>query len=248
MFITFNIDKNFFYISFFIFIFLISSYLEINITNKNIEFFSYVFETLVFFIIYIIEKILSKRRIKIKRIKVIEKNKKLSYDKIFIIIFLFIFYFKFLYLHNFKILKNSVLNKSCQLYFALFIDYICFKKEKYSHQILSLIIYLIITVLLFLFNKQLNLSILFIIESSFAYSFTVLLLKYINRAYFISVYLLGSLLGLLDMIYIIIFEDINFNNLNFTYKDLFYIIGMIIISYLFIFILNKSSSVHSIVI
>ncbi len=113
MFITFNIDKNFFYISFFIFIFLIGSYLEINITNKNIEFFSYVFETLVFFIIYIIEKILSKRRIKIKRIKVIEKNKKLSYDKIFIIIFLFIFYFKFLYLHNFKILKNSVLNKSC---------------------------------------------------------------------------------------------------------------------------------------
>ena len=75
-----------------------------------------------------------------------------------------------------------------------------------------------------------------------------MLLKYINRTYFISVYLLRSLLGLLDIIYIIIFEDINFNNLNFTYKDLFYIIEMTIISYLFIYILNKSSSVHSIVI
>ena len=132
MFIIFNIGKNFFYISFFIFIFLIGSYLEIHLSNKNIEFLYYIFATLIFFIIYIIEKKLSKGKIKIKRIKVIEKNKKISSDKIFIIIFFFIFYFIYLYSYNFTIHKNSGVNKyyHCILLYLLIIYVL--KKKKFS--------------------------------------------------------------------------------------------------------------------
>ena len=248
MLISLNIGKNFFYFLFFIFIFIIGFYFEINGNyNDDINFLTQFFTSLFLFIIYRIETILSKREIKIKTIQLKTNNKKIPYDKIFIIIIFFIYYFIYIYLFNF-IEEYCEVNQYSHIYFVLLIDNVFFKNQYYSHQILSLNIYLVITIFIFLETfKQFKLSIFFIILSYFSSSFAYLMLKYINIKYFINVYLLGSLIAMLDMINIICFKKISLN-LNFSYDDLIYLIGMIILSYLFIYILNKSSTVHSIVI
>ena len=92
--------------------------------------------------------------------------------------------------------------------------YVFFKNEINSHHILSIIIISFICLLKIIYNLN-NLIYLFIyLLNSYSYSFSISLMNYINKKYFINIYLLGSLLGLFtffyEIIYIILKNDYNF--------------------------------------
>ena len=166
------------------------------------------------FIFYCCEEKLSKTHYTKKEIYYQQSIKSKENSKMIIIILLIcdiIFLLIEIHLNYYTNIYSSYNNDIIVIFC---VDMFFFKNEINSHHILSIIIISFICLLKIIYNLN-NLIYLFIyLLNSYSYSFSVSLMNYINKKYFINIYLLGSLLGLFtffyEIIYIILKNDYNF--------------------------------------
>jgi len=95
-----------------------------------------------------------------------------------------------------------------------------FEKQLYKHQILSIVITIFLIIVYFYINKELLfLKAIIIIIFSYVSSYSLILVKYINQKYFISIYILGNMNGLIDSIFSL-YQLINQFNENIFFKNI----------------------------
>ena len=165
-------------------------------------------------LLYIIDNYLSKN----KNEEFNENNQK-SIKIIFILIICYlIFNSIFIYLLQVNDNINDTEYYMRIIIFLILIERICLKNYFYSHQILS---FTIIIILFFYFiinsiiqSSKLKIIYVLILIKFYSYSFRVHLLKYINMKYFINIYYLGSIKGIVGLIQILIQNKTNFPEFN----------------------------------
>ncbi len=247
MLISINLKKECKYILYFIPISLIQIILERTSLIKNDINYQLIksFSMISMIIIYIFEKFRNKSKF--------EKNDYYNLNNyvhhIILILSSIIFYICYLYLFNFCNKEYKWKNIFIIISIIL-IDMKLIKKTIYSHQYLSFIFNFISLILIICSNLKIKLDLFNNILIGYCYSFHILILEYINLKYFISIYLLGSINGLSELIFYLIKlyysqSHINFENL--IIKIIYYII-YVIYFYLFYFILQKMGGIHSLLI
>ncbi len=259
MWISFVFEKELIYILFYIPPFFIRSFLVNKILKDNNSINEIIdkFAKICLIIFYFIEKInlqptdkkpsnnsleISNNPLKKYKIQIQKKN---SYISISLLIFSIIFdliSLKSEYYFTIDISKYS------EIGIFLFVDIIFFTKKCFSHHILSVIMIIIIFFieLIFLFyqNKNILLQLTAVIINDYSYSFSRLLLKFINTKYYISIYLMGSLIGISQFIYLIIFtKDIIFGDEYFFL--IIYFISCLILHFIYFKVLSKLNPIHT---
>ena len=190
-------------------------------------------------ICYFIEKRISKSNIQIKE----KFNIKLMLLFIFMFIFLRLSLRIELTVDKYDIYEFKLL---LQIISYLCIERIIFKNPIYSHHLLSIMIcqlVLILVLIQYLPDKSL-LIILYALLGEYCYAFFFLLMKYINTTYFINIYLLASIIGILN-ICIQLPSFINSSNVQFQSIYLFYILISIIYYYCHYTIIKNLGPIHS---
>ena len=121
------------------------------------------------------------------------------------------------------------------------INNLCFEKNIYSHQLISIIMNIIILIFGFYFKIKIIIhNLILYILSSYMYSFYFLLIKYLNTNYFINIYLLGSVGGIISLIVKIIFHVINNNKIiDLDLTPIFILIFSFIVAFFYHFINYK---------
>ena len=193
-------------------------------------------------ICYFIEKRISKSNIQIKK----KFNIKL--------ILLFIFTYIFLRLSTrIDLTVDKIDIEELTLLFQI-ISYLCieriiFKNPIYSHHLLSIIICLLVFIYVLTQDLQENsvLIILYALLGEYCYAFYFLFVKYINTTYFINIYLLTSVSGILN-ICIELPSLINSSYVKFQSIYLFYILIMIIYYYCHCNVIKNLGPIHSTII
>ena len=253
MLVSFNFDKNLFFVLAFIVIFLgihlITNTSNQNKIDKNVELLYSSISQLATIILYFLEKLFSKKnndRNTISTLPIL-KNQEL---RNFIILSSIIFYIIFYYINIKFSIDNKIewgLKKYCQMCLIVFIDIIFFKNEKYLHQTTSMIMNFIFTIILFIFQfQQFDYIIFLLFLCCYSYTFSFLIVKYINIHYFMSVYIFGGIFGLIEIILLLIIKGLSFN-FNFNLIHLLLIFLMICNNYLFYYIIDKLSPVNSMI-
>ena len=239
MLISINLKKECKYILYFIPISLIQIIFEHTSLIKNDINYQIIksFSMISMIIIYIFEQFLNKSKL--------EKDK--YYDlknyihHIILILSSIIFYICYLYLFNFCGIDYEWKNIFIIISIIL-IDMKLIKKIIYSHHYLSLIFNFISLILIICSNLKIKLDLFNNILIGYCYSFHILILEYINLKYFISIYLLGSINGLSELIFYLIKLYYSQSHINFEiliFKIIYYIIYVI---------LQKLGGVHSLLI
>ena len=154
----------------------------------------------------------------------------------------------------FKLKNNNLLElrKYSQVLFFFFIDNIFNKKKRYSHEILSINMNLITTILLFLYYYETLIKLDFykiflLFLSNYCYVFSISLMKYITITYFINIFLLASIFGLSEIIFQIIYFSKSILNYEFSYIHIISFIEMFLNNYLLFYIIYYLSPCHSII-
>ena len=234
MFISINFKKEFIYFLYLIPLSLLK--LAINSTKikkGNLNIIEYISKILLINP-YLYQKISQKDN------KIITNKGKININHILLVIIVIFFY-----LINVHIEQFNLNNFYLEIISIQFIDFIFFRKQFYSHHILSLIL-IIFSLSIIIINeydsiKSLNVIILIIIKN-YCESFSILLIKYINTVYFTNIYLLGSLIGLFSSIYQLI-------QMKFIYDFKSYLIVYLIICFLvnimFFYIILKLGPIHA---
>ena len=260
MFISFSCEKSFLYIILFSPLYFFRRYLNQIINDKNLQTLIDAFSKFLLIIFYIIEKKKSKINKDIYKkgrffTKSIE-NKKLkkihSIIKKILILCSNIFDIISLYLKD----KCKLINytKCTDVILFILIDIICFKTTFYSHQIISIDILIILLIILVIMNlnKFINIQSFILILLSYGYGFSRLTIQFINIRYFISIYLLGSFVGIFQSIFhtiniFFILQKtiiIDYNKLLFM---ILYLIICLLINYLYFYIILILSPIHSLI-
>ena len=242
MYISFNYEKNIFFILLFILINILFYFTHKFVNDKLGDLYTSI-SKISLLIFYLIEKKLNKNesnqffnfKININQI---------IYKEYLIIFCSIVFYFTFFYSKIFKS-QDLVWIKHTQMCFFLLIDIIFFQNERYSHQIFSIVFIMILSIIIFIISFQkFDFIYFFYILSSYSYAFSLLIVKYINTKYFISVYIFGFIFGLIELILLLIKESIHFN---FNWIDILFYFILIGNYYLFYYIIYKLSPTHSII-
>ncbi len=247
MFISIHLNKDHLLYFFFILIMLIikiydiifleNKYFGNIISNKLYRKFIQLF--LIFF--YVIEKYLSKNRNEIQ-FKVYKKSIK------FIIItlcFNIIYYYtknKNQVKFNDTVYNIEMFSKIICLYF---IERIILKNLIYSHHILSIIIIIIVLIIYIYFYYLPFFNILYsfyLLLESYCQSFYLSLITYMDNFLYINIFLLGSIIGFIDLLYLYFFEQKK--NLNEINKIWFLFPLFILYNYIYFLILRKLGPVH----
>ena len=151
-----------------------------------------------------------------------------------------IYYIIYLFLENINLNIEEIYLENLSI---LLVDLIFFKKQIYSHHILSVILTIISFSILFItydLYKSLNIFFIFILKN-YCESFSILLIKYINTIYFTNIYLLGNLIGLFSFLFQFFYYNINkFNN-----ALIIYFIICFILDILFYYIVLKLDAIHA---
>ena len=142
------------------------------------------------------------------------------------------------------------LNQSIILIFFFINEKLIFKNAIYSHHILSMIMFVIVNlsiILILLFNGKTNIG-FFIYNIIYGYcsSLCLLLIKKINTNYDISVFLIGFLFGVIQLIFGI--KDINnyIDIIKNNFLSCFLIVlNFFIYNYLYFYILKQYSPIHT---
>jgi len=259
MWISFVFEKELIYILFYIPPFFIRSFLDNKILKDNNSINGIIdkLAKICLIIFYIIEKIKLQSTDKKRRNNELEisNNPLIKYKKqiqkrnsclsISLLIFSIIFDLISLKSGNYFIIDIS---KYSEIGIFLFVDIIFFTKKFFSHHIISVIIIIIIFFIELIFNFYQNKNILLqltaIILYNYSYSFSRLLLKYINTKYYISIYLMGSLIGISQFIYLIIFtKDIIFGDKYFSF--IIYFISCLILHFIYFKVLSELNPIHT---
>ena len=242
MWISFNYEKNIFFILIFI---LISILIEISqlLIGKISSKFNSSISKISLLNFYLIEKISNKKESsQIFNFKI--HKSQIIYKKYMFIFCSVVFYFTFFYSKIFKS-QDLVWMKHIQICLILLIDIIFFQNQRYSHQKFSIIFIMILSIIIFIISFQkFDFIYFFYILSSYSYAFSLLIVKYINTKYFISVYIFGFIFGLIELILLLIKKSIHFN---FHWIDILLYFGLIGNYYLFYYIIYKLSPTHAII-
>ena len=97
-----------------------------------------------------------------------------------------------------------------------------------------------------------NIDFCILILQSYAYGFSLFLIKYINTKYFISIYLLGSFIGIFQsifqtiQIFFIVKEKIIIEDIKLHFIIL-YLVNCLFINYLFYYIISNLTPIHSLI-
>ena len=193
MLISIHMKKNFIYILSFMTINFIFMIIEKHYFNNNLsyKFIDFIGDTCLI-VFYLFERHLVNKN----------NNNDTNIDSIQIISFKTIMLITFSIILNFiSELKILYDNKENEIYvlasiilFSMLIEIIILKKEFYSHQIISLNIFIILYV--YIFYQQFKLFYILDILQYYSYSLSLNLIKYINTKYFINIYLLASIHGI----------------------------------------------------
>ena len=245
MFIAFNYDKTIYFILLFILLNCLITITSTKLENDMINSYRTIskFNLLIF---YLIEKKLNKNKNKSNQFFIFKIQKNQIINKEYMIIFCsVIFYFLYEKIGLFIKNENPYLRKNSQMCFFLFIDIFVFNKKRYLHQIISIIIISILSIFLFIyyFYYYKYYTFLFIL-SNYSYAFSILIVKYINTKYFISVYIFGFIFGLIELILLLIKGFFQFN---FNWIDILFYFELIGNYYLFYYIIYKLSPTHAII-
>ncbi len=120
----------------------------------------------------------------------------------------------------------------------LLVDLIFFKTVFHKHYILATSINcFLFLVIFFYFSKSMSkpyFILIFIILSNYTYAFSRLLLRFLNTNYYISIYLLGSILGIVQLCFIFI-KKIIFHE-NYSIKNVTPLYHIIIQFFAFLFL------------
>ena len=245
MFIAFNYDKSIYFILLFILLNCLITITSTKLENDMINSYRTIskFNLLIF---YLIEKKLNKNKNKSNQFFIFKIQKNQIINKEYMIIFCsVIFYFLYEKIGLFIKNENPYLRKNSQMCFFLFIDIFVFNKKRYLHQIISIIIISILSIFLFIYYFYYYKYYTFIfILSNYSYAFSLLLVKYINTKYFISVYIFGFIFGLIELILLLIKGFFQFN---FNWIDILFYFELIGNYYLFYYIIYKLTPTHSII-
>ncbi len=258
MFVLIHLEWNYFYILIFFIINLIEYLLEktqneMNEPIKSISLFCLI-------IFYAIEKCNSKNKINDSNIHnqrafMLEEksSKKRNYD-IYIISLCFIVLNIMAEIPLERLMKDGIFNVDIlfEIPFLILLENIFHKKTFYSHHLLSMIINGILSILILLlyYNelKYFYISTLYLFLDCYCYSIYILLIEYLNYKYYISIYLLGSLVGISKFFYsiiIIIMRNIHFEKIE--YRMILIFVNNIINQYLYFTIIIKCSPIHAII-
>ena len=195
-------------------------------------------------ICYFIEKRISKSNIQIKE----------KFSIKLMLLFICMFIFEGIAFRIKLTLKKSdieELNLLLQIISYLCIERIIFKNPIYSHHLLSIIICQLVLILIliqYLLDQSL-LIILYALLREYCYPFVFLLMKYINTTYFINIYLLASIIGILNICFesFINSSDVKIQSIYLFYY-LFYILIMIIYYYCHCNVIKNLGPIHSAII
>ena len=220
-------------------IFVKNKYFGNIISNKPFRKFIQIFLIIFFFI----EKNRSKNRNEIKFM--LYKN-----SIIFMIItlsFNIIYYYtknniqkKF----NEIIYNIGILTKIISLYF---IERIILKNQFYSHHILSIIIIVIILIIYIYFYYIPFFNIIFsfyLLLESYSQSFYLTLITYMDNFLYINIFLLGSIIGIIDLLYLLFIEQKKDNFLKEIDKIWYLFPFYIFYNYIYFLILRKLGPIH----
>ena len=237
MFLSIRFKKEFIYILYFIPLCLLKLVFNKGIKEKILILSTESFSKILLITFYFYQII----RYRKENQELFIKNK-MNNTKFLFIFFSIIYFTIFLYLEYFNL--NDLNGINFENLSILLVDLIFFKKQIYSHHILSILLAIIPFLIFFIsYNiyKSLNIFFIFIIKN-YCQSFSLLLIKYINTIYFTNIYLLGSLIGLFSFI----FQFIYFNILEIKRELIVYLIICFILDILFYYIILKLDAIHSI--
>ena len=240
MIFSINYKKEFLYIVFLIPLFILKIALQYNLSNKknNLIFPIESFSKILLIIIYFYQ-------IKTNRINNSNFvfNKKINKNQINFILcsIFFLFIASYLEKFNFKDSKFIYLDTIS----ILLIDLKFFRKQIYSHHILSIVLNLMSFLIIFinyqLFEYLYMLIIIFI--KNYCKSFSILLIKYINTIYFTNIYSLGSILGFFSFLFQLFL--INFDISQFINLLIVYLIFCYLLDIFFYYIIFKLGPIYA---
>ena len=214
-------------------------------------------------LIYLIEKNKSRRINKQYSIQgnpektISELNEKINSNVIKFILCISSFIFIFIYV---DIQEETPIDNIISIIITILIEIKFFKKRIYLHQTIPLISLFFILFIKCLYQKKgftNKLIIPKVILTSYSFSFSISLIKYLNTNYFINIYLIGGLVGIINFIIDIFMNLIkNYSNYKELFlienkKDYFYLFLLYFIHFIYHFlfyqILYKLGVMHSII-
>ncbi len=229
MLIKINLDKRFFLIIYFIIISFINEsfkavYNKIDQEVKLIQSLSQIY--LIFFYLYE-KKILKNEQFK------------MELNSAIIVLAYLIFIQILLFIENF-LKKYQLQDNDYSFYnitFIILIEIFVFKTKKYIHHIIACVINIIILLIyvIYKFNKLF----LYQIIKCYCNSFSTLLIEYLNLNYFINIFLLGCIKGIMELIFSI-FLMFYYENFILNKVDIKLIIVIFLINFLFYFLYYKT--------
>ena len=139
--------------------------------------------------------------------------------------------------------------------FVFIIDILIFKKEMHNHHFLSTILNIISCIIyIYYFSKEILklFVVIYIILNCYTFYFSLILIKYLNTKYFVNIYFLGSLFGLVRLfVRIIEREVLKINTSNIVFAEWYYVISYCIVkflwNYLYFIIVYKLDSPHIVI-
>ena len=255
MIISINKSKELFTILLFILLYFVPFLLRESLNNyvsKNIYGLLNYFGFSSLLIFYFIEKKLTK----INKREIFFKEKRCFNKKIIFILFSMIFFIIYNYLNIFFNLKKQKIykiRKRIQIFFLFLNNSLFFEKTIYSHHIFSIIIIFIILIdQIIIIKLQIMNHLITNMITNFCYAFSILLMKYINYTYFVSIFLLGSILGLIEFIMELLNILMKNSNLIKEYNSIYNKLWIFIlflahlsIHFMFFYLIMKFNPIHS---
>ena len=256
MFIYFHFKKGFIFCLLIIIFHLFSRIIESSnlIIEDNFTILKRVSQISVIFV-FIIEKQYTKKFIQNTESPNYDNFKEYLFpqDKI---ISLIIFSIVFDFLANFFVIKQyfSFFEYYGNILIVFLIEMFLFQKKIFSHHYISLVIYLFIIIFFqstfYTTFIEFILLLLKFILNGYCFYFSLFLIKYLNTNYFVSVYLLGSFIGIERLLFQIFIIKIDFSKIyNFTNNNIFsiniiYIILRFFYYYLYYTIISKLEPIY----
>ena len=242
--IVFHLRKEFLLIFLCVFVGIIREIYFHNVqVIKNLKILFHNLSKFCLIMCYFIEKKISKSKIQIKE----------KFDiKLMVLMFIFMLIFEIIaFKIEFTAKKYDIdeFKLLLQIISYFYIERIIFKNPIYSHHLLSIIICLLLLIFVLIeysLYKRL-LIILYALLGEYCYAFYFLLMKYINTTYFINIYLLVSISGILN-ICIQLPSFIKSSDVKIQSIYLFYILIMIIYYYFHFHVIKKLGPIHSTII
>ena len=258
MLIDFNLKKKHLIILIFTPLYILTKIIpELKLVNNNNKDLIYSFSRGCLFIFYIFEKqsINSNKDLNKKNFGVISKLTKKRKNKQRLVLFyllLLSYIFHIIYIYTLQE-KTNFYRGPPETSILFLIDGFFFKKAIYSHHILSLSLFVILFLLIITYIRFSSLrdffSLIYLFLNGYCYGFSMYLIKYINFKFFTSIYLLGSSIGIIRLIFFIIFLNLNLHEIygDDIFYEILYFLACLFYNYIYFYVILNSGIIHAVI-